>query len=213
MKIIGLILESYGKYMKLRTPDGEIIVKSDRKPPKEGTKIELKDFGYGDLKATIIAKKDDTVDHLPDLRLIAVSEKLSRFIPEQLQEWSKDITVRIALVLEEVSKKTDMNREFFKNFENYLANSDGVFEFYLNILSGAYGLLYRSGIFVFLNRKNGRFEVFTKDNKIKGHVTEKAVTLYFQRIPADVRELELNLKKHFGVVNIKLESLDGGVYV
>uniref|UniRef100_A0A7C5VL38 Uncharacterized protein n=1 Tax=Fervidobacterium thailandense TaxID=1008305 RepID=A0A7C5VL38_9BACT len=213
MKIIGLILESYGKYMKVRTPDSEIIVKSDRKPPKEGSKIEIKDFGYGDLKATIIVKRDDMVDHLPDLRLLEVSEKLSRLIPGQLQEWSKDITARIALVLEEVSKKTDIDREFLKNFESYLANSDEFFEFYLNILSGGYGLLYRNGIFVFLNRKNSRFEVFTKDNKIKGLVTEKAVTLYFQRIPADVRELELNLKRHFGFVNIKLESLDGGVYV
>lgn len=213
MKVIGLVLESYGKYMKVRTRDGEIIVKSDKRPPKEGSKIELKDFGYGDLRATIVAKKDDTIDHLPSLKLMELSEKVAKSLSEDFRAWSKEIAVRIALVLEEVSKRVDIDTEFLKWMGGYFVSHDECFEHYLNMISGGYGLLSRDGIFVFINRRNGRFEVFTKDNKIKGIVTDEIVTLYFKKMPGGVEELENNLKKHFGLVNIKLESLDGGVYV
>jgi len=38
MRVFGLVPESYGKYVKVRTRDGEVIIKSDKKAPKEGTK-------------------------------------------------------------------------------------------------------------------------------------------------------------------------------
>jgi len=234
VKIFGLVVESYGKYVKVKTSDGEYIIKSGKKAPKEGAKIELKDFGVGDYVAKVLAKNLTTFGNCLVL-------DLSRL----LKSWSKGLIFRpksdsllpIALFLEEISKRREIDRSILQRLKRALrklqtadaaqqsmekkeSDSDRQelenFLNYLNILSGKYGLIINEGI-VFLDRETGTFEVFLKDNRIYG-VTQQnslssSVTLYFEKIPENVTELEKRLRNNFNVVSIKLEAMRDGTYV
>jgi hypothetical protein len=234
VKIFGLVVESYGKYVKVKTSDGEYIIKSGKKAPKEGAKIELKDFGVGDYVAKVLAKKPYNFRELPSVRFVQVAEELV----EGLDFSSKErLIVAIALFLEEISKRREIDRSILQRLKRALrklqtadaaqqsmekkeSDSDRQelenFLNYLNILSGKYGLIINEGI-VFLDRETGTFEVFLKDNRIYG-VTQQnslssSVTLYFEKIPENVTELEKRLRNNFNVVSIKLEAMRDGTYV
>jgi len=227
MKIFGYVLESYGKYVKVKTNDGEYIIKSDKKAPKEGAKIELKDFGSGDYVAKVLAKKPYNFRELPSVRFVQLSEELLA----DIELLSKErLIIAVALILEEVSKRREIDKFFLKRLRALLnrvistvpSNSNSGeenledFQNYLNVLSGKYGLIINEGA-VFLDRENGTFEVFLRNNRIFGVVetnaTGSSVTLYFEKIPENVEELEKRLKSNFNVVSIKLEAMSDGTYV
>ena len=234
MKIFGLVVESYGKYVKVKTSDGEYIIKSGKKAPKEGAKIELKDFGIGDYVAKVLAKKPYNFRELPSVRFVQLAEELV----EGLDVLSKErLIVAIALFLEEISKRREIDKSILQRLRKALRQSQAVdsaqqsmekkesnddrqeledFLNYLNILSGKYGLIINEGI-IFLDREAGTFEVFLKNNRIYGVTQQNAmrssVTLYFEKIPENVTELEKRLRNNFDVVSIKLEAMRDGTYV
>ncbi len=221
MRVFGLVLESYGKYVKVRTRDGEVIIKSDKKAPKEGTKIEMKDFGQGDYKAKVLAKRPGKFDELPNVRFIEISERLvdemSRNSTNKLDR--DDLVVNIALFIEELSKRIDVNSAFLQKFQKYLNGElDGNteladFENYINLLSGRYGLKKSKNGIAFLNRAHGTFQVFVGDDSILGKIDGDSITLYFSKMPENVEELERNLRRSFSFVSFKLEGFVDGTYV
>ena len=221
MRVFGLVLESYGKYVKVRTRDGEVIIKSDKKAPKEGTKIEMKDFGQGDYKAKVLAKRPGKFDELPNVRFIEISERLvdemSRNSTNKLDR--DDLVVNIALFIEELSKRIDVNSAFLQKFQKYLNGElDGNteladFENYINLLSGRYGLKKSKNGIAFLDRARGTFQVFVGDDSILGKIDGDSITLYFSKMPENVEELERNLRRSFSFVSFKLEGFVDGTYV
>jgi len=221
MRVFGLVLESYGKYVKVRTRDGEVIIKSDKKALKEGTKIEMKDFGQGDYKAKVLAKRPGKFDELPNVRFIEISERLvdemSRNSTNKLDR--DDLVVNIALFIEELSKRIDVNSAFLQKFQKYLNGElDGNteladFENYINLLSGRYGLKKSKNGIAFLNRAHGTFQVFVGDDSILGKIDGDSITLYFSKMPENVEELERNLRRSFSFVSFKLEGFVDGTYV
>ncbi|HOK33376.1 MAG TPA: hypothetical protein PLM21_03040 [Fervidobacterium sp.] len=221
MRVFGLVLESYGKYVKVRTRDGEVIIKSDKKAPKEGTKIEMKDFGQGDYKAKVLAKRPGKFDELPNVRFIEISERLvdemSRNSTNKLDR--DDLVVNIALFIEELSKRIDVNSAFLQKFQKYMNGElDGNteladFENYINLLSGRYGLKKSKNGIAFLNRAHGTFQVFVGDDSILGKIDGDSITLYFSKMPENVEELERNLRRSFSFVSFKLEGFVDGTYV
>ncbi len=221
MRVFGLVLESYGKYVKVRTRDGEVIIKSDNKALKEGTKIEMKDFGQGDYKAKVLAKRPGKFDELPNVRFIEISERLvdemSRNSTNKLDR--DDLVVNIALFIEELSKRIDVNSAFLQKFQKYMNGElDGNteladFENYINLLSGRYGLKKSKNGIAFLNRAHGTFQVFVGDDSILGKIDGDSITLYFSKMPENVEELERNLRRSFSFVSFKLEGFVDGTYV
>ncbi|MBP7303261.1 MAG: hypothetical protein ABFC87_06085 [Fervidobacterium sp.] len=221
MRVFGLVLESYGKYVKVRTRDGEVIIKSDKKALKEGTKIEMKDFGQGDYKAKVLAKRPGKFDELPNVRFIEISERLvdemSRNSTNKLDR--DDLVVNIALFIEELSKRIDVNSAFLQKFQKYMNGElDGNteladFENYINLLSGRYGLKKSKNGIAFLNRAHGTFQVFVGDDSILGKIDGDSITLYFSKMPENVEELERNLRRSFSFVSFKLEGFVDGTYV
>jgi len=221
MRVFGLVLESYGKYVKVKTRDGEVIIKSDKKAPKEGTKIEMKDFGQGDYKAKVLAKRPGKFDELPNVRFIEISERLvdemSRNSTNKLDR--DDLVVNIALFIEELSKRIDVNSAFLQKFQKYMNGElDGNteladFENYINLLSGRYGLKKSKNGIAFLNRAHGTFQVFVGDDSILGKIDGDSITLYFSKMPENVEELERNLRRSFSFVSFKLEGFVDGTYV
>jgi len=221
MRVFGLVLESYGKYVKVRTRDGEVIIKSDKKAPKEGTKIEMKDFGQGDYKAKVLAKRPGKFDELPNVSFIEISERLvdemSRNSTNKLDR--DDLVVNIALFIEELSKRIDVNSAFLQKFQKYLNGElDGNteladFENYINLLSGRYGLKKSKNGIAFLDRARGTFQVFVGDDSILGKIDGDSITLYFSKMPENVEELERNLRRSFSFVSFKLEGFVDGTYV
>jgi len=221
MRVFGLVLESYGKFVKVRTRDGEVIIKSDNKALKEGTKIEMKDFGQGDYKAKVLAKRPGKFDELPNVRFIEISERLvdemSRNSTNKLDR--DDLVVNIALFIEELSKRIDVNSAFLQKFQKYMNGElDGNteladFENYINLLSGRYGLKKSKNGIAFLNRAHGTFQVFVGDDSILGKIDGDSITLYFSKMPENVEELERNLRRSFSFVSFKLEGFVDGTYV
>jgi hypothetical protein len=157
---------------------------------------------------------------------------------EGLDVLSKErLIVAIALFLEEISKRREIDKSILQRLRKALRKSQAVdsaqqstekkesnddrqeledFLNYLNILSGKYGLIISEGI-VFLDREGGTFEVFLKNNRIYGVTQQNAmrssVTLYFEKIPENVTVLEKRLRNNFDVVSIKLEAMRDGTYV
>ncbi|MGQ9855765.1 MAG: hypothetical protein ACUVQF_03445 [Fervidobacterium sp.] len=254
MKIFGYVLESYGKYVKVRTQDGEYIIRSDKRPPKEGTKLELKNFGSGDYFAKVVAKKPYEFSELPSVKFVQMAEELIASQSVWDEHMKNRLTIAIGLFLEKISKRREIDKRLLQKFktmfnerlgkvvrssgilrgvdgllssvESEIGNSMTVnemqkadeadeyaeFEKYLNILSGRYGLIINGGL-IFLDRQLGIFEVFLRNNHIFGRVNGQNVTLYFEKIPAGVEELEKNLKRVFNQVYIKLKGMDDGAYV
>lgn len=218
MRTYGLVLESYGKYVKIKTKDGEYIIKSEKKAPKEGTKIEVKDFGKGDYLAKVVAKRPGEFEQLPAVKFVAISDKL---VEKMNYKHSNLISVALALFLEELSKRIDINKALIMKLQKLLNgenldDEDRKYEQYLNLLSGRYGLKSEKGKIAFMDRKNSTFHIFLQDNKIFGKIEEGVVnsaTIYFEKIPENVQELEENLKKNFQLVAIKLLSFSEGTYV
>ncbi|MEN3042302.1 MAG: hypothetical protein ABDH59_03240 [Fervidobacterium sp.] len=218
MRTYGLVLESYGKYVKIKTKDGEYIIKSDKKVPKEGTKIEIKDFGAGDYLAKVVAKKPGEFDQLPNVKFVVFSEKL---IEKMQYKHSNSIVVALALFLEELSKRIDINSYLLAKLKKILSNDkiddeDKKFQIYLNVLSGRYGLKKEGESIVFMDRKCSTFHVFLKDNKIFGKIEEgvtNSAIIYFEKFPENVQQLEENLRKSFQIVAIKLLNFSEGAYV
>jgi len=221
MRVFGLVLESYGKYVKVKTKDGEVIIKSDKKAPKEGMKIEIKDFGQGDYKAQVLAKRPGRFDDLPNVRFVEMSEKLVDEMSHTPAEKLKrdDLVVNIALFIEELSKRIDVTGTFLQKFQKYLNGElDGNteladFENYINLLSGRYGLKKSKNGIAFLNRAHGTFQVFVGDDSILGKIDGDSITLYFSKMPENVEELERNLRRSFSFVSFKLEGFVDGTYV
>ncbi len=221
MRVFGLVLESYGKYVKVKTRDGEVIIKSDKKAPKEGTKIEIKDFGQGDYKAKVLAKRPGKFDELPNVRSIEISERLvdemSHSPADKLER--DDLVVNIALFIEELSKRIDVNSAFLQKLQKYMngelnGNTELVdFENYINLLSGRYGLKKSKNGIAFLDRARGTFQVFVGDDSILGKIDGDSITLYFSKMPENVEELERNLRRSFSFVSFKLEGFVDGTYV
>ncbi|QAV33631.1 hypothetical protein SAMN04488510_12835 [Fervidobacterium changbaicum] len=233
MKIFGFVVESYGKYVKVKTSDGEYIIKSEKKAPKEGTKIELKDFGVGDYLAKVLAKKPYNFRDLPSVRFVQLAEELVNDLEFSAKE---RLIVAIALFLEEVSKRMEMDKSMLQKLKMALKKTRSLnvessddktkenekqqdlagFLNYLNVLSGKYGLIVDEGV-VFLDREGGTFEVFLKNNRIYGIIQEStlssSVTLFFEKVPENILELEKRLKDNFNVVSIKLEAMRDGTYV
>ncbi len=218
MRAYGLVLESYGKYLKVRTKDGEFIVKSDKKFPKEGTKIEVKDFGKGDYLAKIVAKKPGEFEELPNVKFVEMSE---RIISGLKFKHINAVSVAVALFLEELSKRIEISNPLILRIQKLLSSKDlddedKKFERYLNVLSGRYGLKSDSEVIIFIDRKTSMFHVFLEDNKIFGKVEDgiqNSVILYFEKLPENVRYLEESLRKYFQIVSIKLEGFSEGAYV
>jgi len=218
MRAYGLVLESYGKYVKVRTKDGEFIVRSDKKPPKEGTKIEVKDFGKGDYLAKVVAKKPGEFEELPNVKFVEISERITSGLKFKHMN---TISVAVALFLEEISKRIEISNPFILRIQKLLSgkdldDEDRKFERYLNVLSGRYGLKSDSGTIIFMDRKTSTFHVFLEANKIFGKVEDgiqNSVVLYFEKFPENVQYLEESLRKHFQIVSIKLEGFSEGAYV
>ncbi|WP_448376126.1 hypothetical protein [Fervidobacterium sp.] len=227
MKIFGYVLESYGKYVKVKTSDGEYIIKSDKKVPKQGAKIELKDFGSGDYFAKVLAKKPYNFKELPAVKFVQLSEE----ILEDIEITAKErFIIAIALVLEEISKRRELDKQFLQKVRGLIKrlvtpatnkSTDDEKDFeefqnYVNVLSGKYGLIINDGA-IFIDRENMIFEVFLRDNRFYGIIdtssTGSAVTLYFEKIPENIEELEKKLKNNFNFVSIKLEAMSDGTYV
>lgn len=219
MKLFGLVLESYGRYVKVKTKDGEVIIKSDKKAPKEGTKIEIKDFGQGDYQAKVLAKKPGDFDYLPNVKFVEIGERL---VDETLYRGSskmqKDkIVINIALFVEELSKRMEINNTFLQRFQKYLVDEpngeNNEFENYINLLSGKYGLKKTKEGIAFLNREKGAFRIFIGDDTITGRISGNEIAVYFSRMPENAEELEKKLRKYFSVVSFKLEGFVDGAYV
>lgn len=221
MKVFGLVLESYGKYVKVKTRDGEVIIKSDKKAPKEGTKIEIKDFGQGDYKAKVLAKRPGKFDALPNVRFVEISERLVDGMSYNISNKSRrdDLVVNIALFIEELSKRMEISGAFLQRFQKYLNGElDGSTEFeefenYVNLLSGKYGLKRTKNGIAFLNRSHGTFQVFVGEDSISGKIDGDSIVLYFSKMPENAEELEQNLRKSFSFVSFKLEGFVDGTYV
>lgn len=221
MKTYGLVLETYGRYAKVKTKDGEYIIKSDKKPPKEGTKIEVKDFGKGDYTAKILAKKPSDFIELPKVRFVDMAEKISERLSMKTIKNGNFITTAIALFLEELSNRIDISKELLEKLQKLLngeelSTEDKKLDLFLNLLSGRYSLRNENGSFIFLDRKNSTFHIFTQDNRIFGKIEEgsfSTATVYFDKFPENIELLENNLKKHFNLVSIKLASFSESIYV
>lgn len=233
----GLVVETHGKYVKVRTRDGEFIIKSDKSPPKKGTKIEVKDFGKGDYTARVIAKRPGEFTELPSVKFVEASEKILERIFSSTSHNTQIlknsqlhsivlknknfVTTAIALFIEELSKRVDISNIILEKIQRILTDDDTSeekkkVEDFLNLLSGKYGLKNENGNFVFFDRKNSTFHILTQDNRIIGKIEEgieSSAVIYFEKIPEDAQSLETNLKKYFQVVSIKLINLSEGAYV
>ncbi len=204
MKIYGYVMETYGKFVKVRTKDGEVVIKSEKANSlKDKKTIEIKNSGYGDLKAKIVAGPSQELPSLKSLQLV------DQYFGEV------DFATQLANFLDELSKRIIVDSEFLKKLRDYIyKEKDEEFEYVLKLLSGRYGLLSNGNLVIFLDKILGTFEIFGEDTtgKITGLVKESEVVVYFEKIPQKVDELYQKLKQYFGSVVIKKEGYENGFY-
>ncbi len=205
MKIYGYVVETYGKFVKVRTKEGEVVIKSDKANSlKDKKTIEIKNSGYADLQAKIVAGPSEELPSLKSLQMV------EQYFGEV------DFATRLARFLDEIGRRINIDAEFLKMLKEYVykKEKDEEFEYVLKLLSGRYGLLSNGELIIFLDKTLGTFEVYGESSigKIKGVVKETEVVLYFEKIPQKVDELYEKMKQYFGNVVIKKEGYEDGFY-
>ncbi len=204
MKIYGYVVETYGKFVKVRTKEGEVVIKSDKANSlKDKKTIEIKNSGYADLQAKIVAGPSE---ELPSLKSLQTVEQYFGEV---------DFATQLAKFLDEIGRRINIDAEFLKKLKEYVhKGKDEEFEYVLKLLSGKYGLLSNGELIIFLDKTLGTFEVYGESStgKITGVVKENEVVLYFEKIPQKVDELYEKMKQYFGNVVIKKEGYEDGFY-
>ncbi|QTA37886.1 hypothetical protein JYK00_09235 [Thermosipho ferrireducens] len=201
----AIVTETFGKFMKLKTKNGEIVIRSKKSVPKEGISVELKSSGNADFFGKIIAGPSKK---LPSLKFLVFAEKISK---------KKQHIVSIAFFLEELKERLKINNEIINIIKKYVEIGEVNEEMktigsYLNALSGKFGLRSYQNSLVFTNRETGEFEIYTEDNTIKGVVRGNSIEIILKKIPEDIELLKTSLEKHFTFVSIKKEGMENGIY-
>ncbi|MBZ4650331.1 hypothetical protein [Thermosipho sp. (in: thermotogales)] len=201
----GIVSDLYRNIVRLKTNNGDIVIKSNKKMPK-GLKVEIKNIGQGDYKGKILMGPSKV---LPSLDAIYYSSMITE---------DRSLVEKLSFLFEELSKRVKIDRSFLEKFKKYFEagevdEDNKVFGNYVNLLSGRYGFRSFGMIKIFVDRKAEEFVLYFKDNVIKGKVEGNDIILSTDKIIENIEELKERLKKYFLNVYIKYENFEGGIYV
>ncbi|ABR31391.1 hypothetical protein SU69_07850 [Thermosipho melanesiensis] len=197
----GVVSDTYKNLVKLKTKNGEVIVKSNKKIPK-GLRVEVKNIGEGDYKGKLVAGPKGS---LPPLRYVFLATKITE---------DEVYIERISKLFIELEKRIKLDKEFLSRFREYFENGeDKEFEKYINILSGQVGFRVFGDIKVFYDRLLQKFEIFYEKGVIEGYISDDEITLKTSTIIENVEDLKKRLEKYFKYVFVKFEGFEGGIYV
>lgn len=211
----GFVVETYGKFAKLRTEKGDIVVKVKGPPPEVGKLVRISDQPL--LEKVYLAEKVLQL-HGTSPSLAVLEPVLKVFRKPRFDEDIVFLSQLVQVVQKRVGK---LDRKFWNSLlEYYETGSDETFGLWLLTVSSPYvfqSLPDREApTHVFADRNRHAFRIdFVKDGKpliVEGSVWQNQLVVSFsQMLPTEkLEELKANLLKHFSLVRFILgDGIDG----
>ncbi|MEN3008178.1 hypothetical protein [Pseudothermotoga sp.] len=211
----GFVVETHGKFARLRTEKGDIVVKVKGPPPEVGKLVRISDQPL--LEKVYLAEKvlqlGDTAPPLAILEPVLRTIKKPRF--------DEDIVFLSQLVQVVQKRSGKQDKKFWDRLLRYYeTGNDEIFGLWLFTVSSPY--VFQSvpdgeaPIHIFADRKHRSFRIdFVKDSKpivVEGNVWQNQIMLSFSQALAieKLEELRTRLTKHFSLVRIIVgDGIDG----
>ncbi|GAB4308674.1 hypothetical protein [Pseudothermotoga lettingae] len=218
----GVVIERMGKFVKIKTHDGETVVKMRKKLPELGEMVRITDRPVSQ-KVYVAEKITEAPEALPPLNelkplLKTIKKPRTSFDIQFLSQLVDMIKMRVG----------SLPQDFYANLGMYYENGEvdekmKSLGFWLLTLSHPYvfkSIPSKKGpIHIFMNRKKRSFSVsFVKNSSIvcvKGTVQEDYIFVDFINFSPDREALEKlkdNLLGHFRNVFFKVGDLKNGLY-
>lgn len=217
MMLEGFVVETFGKFAKLRTDKGDIVVKVKGQPPEVGKLVRISDQPLLDkiyLAEKVLQLKGDSPS-LSSLEPILRAIKKFRF--------DEDVVFLSQTVQAVQSRTGKLDRDFYRSIARYYETAeDENFGIWLFTLSSPY--IFQSfpdkeaPVHVYIDRSHRTFRMdFVKDSKpivLEGNVWQHQIVLSFsQMLPTEkMEELKERLSKHFMIVRFVLGAGIDGLY-
>lgn len=211
----GFVVETYGKFAKLRTEKGDIVVKVKGPPPEVGKLVRISDQPL--LEKVYLAEKVLKL-HGTSPSLAVLEPVLKVFKKPRFDEDIVFLSQLVQVVQRRVGK---LDKKFWNSLlEYYETAGDETFGLWLFTVSSPY--VFQSfpdreaPTHVFADRTRHVFRIdFVKDGKpliVEGSVWQNQLAVSFSQVlPTEkLEELKANLLKHFSLVRIVLgDGIDG----
>ncbi|KAF2958243.1 hypothetical protein AS159_00540 [Thermotoga sp. Ku-13t] len=213
----GFVIETFGKFAKLRTEKGDIVVKVKGQPPEVGKFVRISDQPV--LEKFYLAEKVLQLES--DSPPLSALEPILRVIRKARFDEDVVFLSRTAQAVEARVGKLDRN--FYRSLAKYYeTGEDETFGLWLFTLSNPY--IFQSvpekeaPVHVYIDRSRHTFRIdFVKGSKpvvIEGKVWQNQLVLSFsQMFPTDrMEELRERLSRHFSLVRFILGAGIDGLY-
>jgi hypothetical protein len=217
MTLEGFVVETFGKFAKLRTDKGDIVVKVKGQPPEVGKLVRISDQPLLDkvyLAEKVLQLKSDSPS-LSSLEPILKVIKKFRF--------DEDVVLLSQTVQAVQSRTGKLDRDFYRSLARYYETAeDETFGLWLFTLSNPH--IFQSlpdseaPIHVYIDRSRHVFRIdFVKDSKpmvLEGNVGQHQIVLSFSQMLSteEMEELRERLSKHFTIVRFVLGAGIDGLY-
>lgn len=213
----GFVIETFGKFAKLRTEKGDIVVKVKGQPPEVGKFVRISDQPV--LEKFYLAEKVLQLEG--DSPPLSALEPILRVIGKA--RFDEDV-VFLSLTAQTVEARAGkLDRNFYRSLAKYYETAeDETFGLWLFTLSNPY--IFQSvpekeaPVHIYVDRSRHTFRIdFVKDSKpvvIEGKVWQDQLVLSFsQMFPTDrMEELRERLSRHFSLVRFILGAGIDGLY-
>lgn len=213
----GFVVETFGRFAKLRTDKGDIVVKIKGQPPEVGKLVRISDRPTLDkvYLAEKVLQLDENSPPLSVLEPILRSIKQFRF--------DEDAVFLSKTVQAVQARAGKLGKDFYRSLARYYETAeDETFGLWLFTLSSPH--IFQSvpdkevPMHIYLDRSRHTFRIdFVRDSipiSIKGSVWQDQILLSFsQMLPADkMEDLRERLSKHFSMVRFILGAGIDGLY-
>lgn len=218
----GIVIDRFGKWIKIRTQDGETVLKVQRKPPEVGELVRITDQPTSQ-KIYVAEKLFDAPEPLPPLEEL---KPLLQSIGKPLNDY--DIPFLVKLVEQIERRLGEVPKWFFEELGAYYKSgeiNEKMEAFGLWMLTVSHPYVFRSlpddsnPLHLFIDRKRMTFTIHCiKQSKpvcIDGAVLSDSISVKvngYSLNPQQIQDLRELLGKHFKNVFINPGGLKDGLY-
>ncbi len=218
----GVVIDRFGKWVKIKTQKGETVVKMNRKLPQIGELVRITEYPVNP-KVYVAEKIFEAPEVLPPLQQL---QPLLRSIEKPRGDLDIPFLAKVA---EQIQKRTGrLDNDFFDRLGLYYKNGEvnqdmEAFGLWLMTLSHPY--TFRSlpdlekPLHLFIDRRSKTFRVdFVRNSKvmsIEGTIISDQIFLNMTGVKASTEQIEQlrsSLSTYFRTVLINTGGLKDGLY-
>ncbi len=218
----GVVIDIFGKWVKIRTQNGETVVKMNRKLPEIGELVRITDHPVN-LKVYAAEKIFEAPEVLPPLQKL---QPLLRNIDKPRND--ADIPFLVKLIERVENRIGQLRSDFFEQVGLYYKNgevNESLKTFGLWLMTVSHPFTFKSlpdlekPLHIFMDRNSKRFRIdFVRNSKtmsIEGLIINDQIVLDIKGFKIDqqqIEQLRTSLSTYFKSVLINTGGLRDGLY-